>query len=275
MKSFSNTYIFIFSAVMVIIVATLLSFVAMQLKPIQESNITTEKMQNILHSVHIESTKKNAEELFNKYVTESYVINPDAQKIEGEVALDVNMKEEEAKIVKIKNLEASLQEHQVSPFKAFMSNIISFSQVNKADIQNRLSAITTDRLLPVYIVKKGNDTYYVVPLQGKGLWGPIWGFISLESDLNTIYGAVFDHKQETPGLGAEIKEGWFESEFNGKKLYENGTFRSVEVVKGGTSDSNPYGVDAVSGGTITSKGVQAMLYDCLSSYEKYFELQRK
>ena len=274
MRSFSNTYIFIFSAIMVALVATLLSFVAMQLKPIQQANIKTEKMQNILNSVKIENDKKNAEELFNEYVKESFVINPSGEKIEGLEALDIDLKKEVAKIDEEKKLEASIQERRISPFKELLSGIIKSKDINKTAVNSELQSLANKRLLPVYVVEKEGRTYYVIPLQGKGLWGPIWGFISLEEDMSTIYGAVFDHKTETPGLGAEIKESWFENEFAGKKLYEEGKFRSVEVVKGGTDSSNPYGVDAISGGTITSKGVEAMVYDCLISYEKYFEIQR-
>ena len=274
MRSFSNTYIFVFSAIMVALVATLLSFVAMQLKPIQQANITTEKMQNILNSVKIENTKKNAEELFNEYVKESFVINSSGVKIEGLEALDIDLKKEVAKIDEVKNLEASIQERRVSPFKEFLSGIINFKDIDKTAVNKELQAVADQRLLPVYVVEKEGQKYYVFPMQGKGLWGPVWGFIALKGDMNTIYGAVFDHKSETPGLGAEITESWFEDAFTGKKLFEDGNFRSIEVVKGGTDESNPFGVDAISGGTITSKGVEAMIYDCLVSYEKYFEIQR-
>ena len=123
MKNFSNTYIFIFSSVMVIVVAALLSFVAMQLKPIQQRNIMVEKMQNVLQTVQIESTKKNAEEQFNKYVVERYVLNDQAEKIEGLEPLDIDLKKEVAKIDEIKKLEASIKERRISPFKSFISNI--------------------------------------------------------------------------------------------------------------------------------------------------------
>ena len=274
MKSFSNTYIFIFSAVVVVIVAALLSVVALQLKPVQQKNIRVEKMQNILKSVRIESTKKNAEDLFRRYVTDSYVVNEKAEKLDGEVALEVDLKKEVAKIDQIKKLNALLKERRVSPFRKFLSGMINFEQVNRTTVKKDISTINNERKLPVFIMDKEGVTYYVFPLQGKGLWGPIWGFISLESDMNTVYGAVFDHKTETPGLGAEIAQDWFAANFQGKKLYEDGHFVSVAVVKGGTDASNPYGVDAISGGTITSKGVEAMLYDCLSSYETYFAKQR-
>ncbi len=113
---------------------------------------------------------------------------------------------------------------------------------------------------------------YIIPVRGKGLWGPIWGYVALNDDYNTIYGTVFANEKETPGLGAEISERWFQAEFNGKKLFnDTGDFVSIEVVKGGASPDNPHGVDAVSGGTITSKGLEKMLMDSLTALCKLFE----
>jgi len=91
----------------------------------------------------------------------------------------------------------------------------------------------------------------------------------LKSDMNTIYGVNFDHKGETPGLGAEINTTQFESQFLGKKLYDNESFISVQVIKGGARESDIHGVDAISGGTITSKGLQSMIFDCLLKYNDY------
>jgi Na+-transporting NADH:ubiquinone oxidoreductase subunit C len=136
-------------------------------------------------------------------------------------------------------------------------------------------------ILPLIKVKaKNGDTNYVLPLRGKGLWGPIWGFIAVKSDGKTVNGAVFDHKSETPGLGAEISTLKFMAQFEGKLLFDDqGNFSSIKVVKGGVANSNiqpPYGVDAVSGGTITSKGLEKMLEDCIIKYVPYLkEIQNK
>lgn len=139
----------------------------------------------------------------------------------------------------------------------------------KIDLAKQVKLPMEEQTWPLYIAEKDGKTFYVVPLRGKGLWGPIWGYVSLEEDLNTIYGASFDHKTETPGLGAEINKGFFQDQFIGKKLFENGEFISVAVVKGGASGQ--YEVDGISGGTITSNGVDAMLKDCISFYLPYFE----
>lgn len=132
----------------------------------------------------------------------------------------------------------------------------------------------------IKIKSKSGELCYVMPLSGKGLWGPIWGFIAVKSDGKTVNGAVFDHKSETPGLGAEINTLKFMSQFEGKLLFdEQGNFVSIKVVKGGVANSNikpPYGVDAVSGGSITSKGLEKMLENSIQPYVPYLkELQNK
>ena len=107
------------------------------------------------------------------------------------------------------------------------------------------------------------------------LWGPIWGYIALKEDLNTILGAVFDHKGETPGLGAEISLDWFQEPFQGKTIFEGDEFVSVKVAKGGAEEDDMHAVDGISGGTITADGVTAMLEERLGNYVPFFESMRK
>lgn len=129
------------------------------------------------------------------------------------------------------------------------------------------------RLLPVYICQLPDQGEKIIlPLSGMGLWGPIWGYVALDADGTTIYGAFFDHQGETPGLGAEITKPEFTSQFDGKQMFKNGMFLPVTVVKKGQhpADGEDY-VDGISGGTITSKGVSAMLDDCLKPYKAYLE----
>lgn len=229
MKNFSNTYIFIFSIVMVVIVALLLSLAAMQLKPYQDKNIEVEKKQNILSSIGIKSTVDDAVELYSKYITDSYVVNNKGEKQEGVDAFTVELKKE-------------------------------------------LGKPAQERLLPVYIgTLDNNSKAYVLPLRGKGLWGPIWGYISLQPDMNTVFGTVFDHQGETPGLGAEISTEWYQKFFIGKTLFQDSTqFVSIKVIKGGAKKDDPHAVDAISGGTITSKSLEAMLDSCLIQYKPFF-----
>ncbi len=138
------------------------------------------------------------------------------------------------------------------------------------DMASAVKSNNMERSVPLYVTEKDGETFYVVPLRGKGLWGPVWGYIALESDGNTVVGATFGHKSETPGLGAEITTPIFTDQFPGKKISEEGVFQSISVVKEGTSTGN-YMVDGISGGTITSNGVNDMLTDCLAPYAAYFK----
>lgn len=239
MNTQSNTYTFIYAGIIVFIVATLLAVMASSLKPIQEKNIEIEKKQNILASLHINSTKQDVENLYKKYVVDNFTINSRGQKIKN-----------------------------VDPFYI--------------DLREELKKPQKKRDLPVYVTDKNDTTFLVIPVYGKGLWGPIWGYLSLlpsKSDTlmnaikySTIYGAFFDHKSETPGLGAQIATLHFQDEFIGKKLFDkNGKFISIKVVKGGANPASVNEVDAISGGTITSKGVQAMIDTCMISYETFLK----
>lgn len=229
MKQFDNKYIFIFSSVMVIVVAVFLSLAATLLQPRQEKNLEIEKKRSMLESIRIPATKDNTEELYDRYIKESFVINVKGEEVEGVDPFTVNLRNEQKKPLE-------------------------------------------DQSLPVFTALPENgEKVIILPLEGKGLWGAIWGFVSIKSDMNTIYGATFDHKGETPGLGAEINTEEFERMFFDKKIYEDGQYVSVKVVKGGTSEDDPHGVDAISGGTITSKGLERMLFDGLKKYHEFLQ----
>ena len=120
--------------------------------------------------------------------------------------------------------------------------------------------------LPVYEAEIDGSMKYILPMDGAGLWGPIWGYLAVEADGSTIFGAEFDHQGETPGLGAEIATPSFKKQFIGKELIKEGTFKSVAVVKPGQTTSDRDYVDGISGGTITSKGVDAMLLNSVGDY---------
>lgn len=133
----------------------------------------------------------------------------------------------------------------------------------------------SERKLPVFVVNTSGGPKYVVPCYGAGLWGPIWGYVAFNSDGSTIYGAYFAHQGETPGLGAEIEKPKFSSQFEGKSVFDDGNFTSVAVVKNGMEPQSGSWVHAVSGGTITSQGVQKMLYESLAPYEGFFKKLQK
>jgi len=243
MKEFSNRYIFIFSMVMVVIVATILSLAATLLQPRQARNLELEKKKSILESINVQADFSNADELYRKYITESFVIDYKGDKKEGEDAFNVELRNEQRKPLEKQNL-------------------------------------------PVFVaVNDSSERITIIPLEGKGLWGPIYGYISFKPDMNTVYGVTFDHKGETPGLGAEINTPWFEKQFIGKHIFEEGKFVSIKVIKSkgkkpegegvDVVSGSSYGVDAISGGTITSKGLEAMLYDCLIKYEDFLKKNAK
>jgi len=140
------------------------------------------------------------------------------------------------------------------------------------DLKKEIKKPYDQQRFPVYLAEKDGKKYYIIPLFGSGLWDDIWGYIALDSDKNTIVGASFDHKGETPGLGAEINQSWFEDEFKGKKIFDdNGDFVSVKAIKGGAKPGDLHGVDAISGGTLTCNGLTNMIEERLKNYVPYLK----
>lgn len=128
--------------------------------------------------------------------------------------------------------------------------------------------VKTNKRFHVFVAEKDGDTKYVFPVYGTGLWGAIWGYVALNSDKNTVYGVYFSHASETPGLGAEIATKHFQTLFSGKKAVDNGQI-VLGVVKNGKVENPECQVDGISGGTITSDGVNLMLKNCLSNYKNF------
>lgn len=230
----SNKATFLFSSGMVVVIAVMLSVASIGLGPYQAKNVRIEKMKNILSSVAVKAETGEAEELFKQYIIKQVVLNNKGEEVSGSVAaFDIDLKKE----------------------------------LDKVKTGNQ-----DNQLFPLFVCNKEGKTFYVIPVRGKGLWGPIWGYISLEGDMNSIYGASFGHKSETPGLGAEIETQKFQQQFIGKKIFdESGNFVSVKVVKGGAAPNDIHGVDAVSGATITSNGVTEMFKRTLNNYIPYFK----
>lgn len=242
---FSNRYIFIYASVLVFIVALMLSLAATILQPYQQQNLENEKMKDILGAAQITAETAQIPATYAKYVTREIVVD-----VEGnEIAVYENGQ--------------------------FASGNIRAFDINLKE-QLKSIAETGKGMLPMYFIEQEGQSFYVIPLLGRGLWGPIWGTIALMEDLNTVAGVTFGHKGETPGLGAEISTPVFQNQFNGKQIFDaDGKFVSVSVVKGGIKNSKTiqeiHGVDAISGGTITSVGTSEMIYKCLEYYIPYFE----
>ncbi|MBL4578141.1 MAG: NADH:ubiquinone reductase (Na(+)-transporting) subunit C [Flavobacteriales bacterium] len=235
-----NGFTFGFATVMVVIVATLLSVASIGLKPFQQKNKTAEKMQNILKTIGVEVSRDEATKVFGNYVKQRIILDFSANPgVPKEGAIDPLDKEDAFNVDMKKQYKGKSWE---------------------------------DRSYPLYVCEKDGQQYLVIPMVGTGLWGPIWGFIALEGDNNTVFGASFDHKTETPGLGAEINTAEFQEQFEGQKLFdEEGNFISIKVMKGGAPDNFEHGVDAITGGTITSNGVTAMLKNTLEVYQPYLQ----
>ena len=127
-----------------------------------------------------------------------------------------------------------------------------------------------DGQFPMYVAEVNGETKYILPMNGAGLWGAIWGYMALNDDRNTVFGVFFNHAGETPGLGAEIVTENFRNPFIGKHLLNaDNEFVSIAIEKAGTKVEGRDQVDAISGGTITSKGVETMLSTSLGNYEKF------
>jgi Na+-transporting NADH:ubiquinone oxidoreductase subunit C len=148
-------------------------------------------------------------------------------------------------------------------------------QAGDIDMAKEKKKTAANRRLPVYKFKQGSDEFFILSVRGNGLWDEIWGNIALKNDLSTVAGASFDHKGETPGLGAEIKDNpTFSANFKGKKLFDGPQFVGIEVKKGGAEPSNQYAVDGISGATVTADGVEKMIYDGIQLYEPYLDVVR-
>ncbi len=239
---YSNFYIFRYASVMVIIVAAILSSAAMFLKPYQDENIRIDKMKGILASANIEATTENAIQLYNKNITQEIVINNN-----GEVVSIFSDGEFEKGDISAFNLDLKKELYKKS--KGLEFNI------------------------PLLIAESNGVKTYIIPLYGAGLWGSIWGNIAVQENFSTVVGVTFGHKGETPGLGAEIDTRIFQAQFVNKEVFKDSKFQSVKVVKGGVvtlpANMHIHGVDAISGGTITSNAVSDMLANCLENYVPY------
>ncbi len=237
----TNAYIIGYSIVLVVVVAVVLSLVTLSLGPRQHSNMQAEKMSDILGSVGLydaeaaDKAKDKNQYIINtykKYIKESFLVDSKGNKIPDS---------EQAAFDALGNLKAEFAKPEA------------------------------ERRLPVFVSRNdAGQVNYILPVYGTGLWGPIWGYLALQKNLDTIDGAVFGHKSETPGLGAEIATPAFQKQFVGKTLFGNGSFVGINVTKGvGSSAGNSHAVDAISGGTITSRAVQSMIKDCIGDYEPF------
>ena len=226
----SNIYTIIYSIVLVVVVGVVLSVVYQALRPKQLENIANDTKKQILASARLTPEK-------NESVSDLF------------------------------------DRHIVSSYIVDSSGERVDNSENPFDINMALEIKkpAAERLLPVFECETKDGLKFIVPVYGAGLWGPIWGYVAFDANGNTIYGAYFSHEGETPGLGAEIEKPAFQDQFEGKDICAaDGEFTSIAVVKTGKEPQGKAWVHAVSGGTITSQGVQKMLYNSLEPYTNFF-----
>lgn len=238
-----NSYTILFSVIMVIVVGSLLAGFASGLKPLVKANERFEKQQNILYAMGINENQGEGDVVFISTDKVEAEFNKYIKKqyiIQGREVTE----NDEAYLIDIKKEE---------------------TKAKKADYQRRL---------PLFVGEKDGKEVYVMPVRGKGLWDAIWGFIAVDREMK-VQGVYFDHKAETPGLGAEIKQRYFMDDFNGEKFLKDGDFKGIKVAKGNNDpknkDTTDNEVDALAGATITGDGVSAMLKKDIQMYVPYFK----
>lgn len=254
MNTNKNTYTVIYAIVLVVVVAALLAIVSLSLKGRQNTNVEVEKQMQILGSAHLAKDAKSASNKI-KYVQDEF-----AKHITKALVVDANgnvVKEFDSDIVKSEAFTISPKDQY-----ELMKRIDAGDESAKALLQ-----------LPVYFCSAPDANLVILSCYGQGLWGPIWGYMSLSEDLTTVKGVLFDHESETPGLGAEIATEKFQSRFNEKTISKEGKPTPIIIKKGG-ADASKNEVDAISGATVTSGKVQDMISQWLKYYEPYINSKK-
>lgn len=243
----NNIYTIGFSVVMVLVVGTILAGLFMLFRPQIKANERFEKQQNILYAMGVNNNEGANDVAFIPTET-----------VEGEFGKYIT------KQLVIEGDKVTENE------QAYLIDIKK--EANKAKDGSYA------RKLPLFIGKKDGKELYVVPVRGKGLWDAIWGFVAMDNTM-TIQGVYFDHKGETPGLGAEIKQRFFMDDFAGESFLKDGAFGSIAVAKGNNDpknlDKTDQEVDALAGATITGDGLSAMLKKDVKMYVSYFKSLNK
>jgi Na+-transporting NADH:ubiquinone oxidoreductase subunit C len=239
----SNKYTILFAIGMVVVVGSLLAFTASSLKPNIVENERMEKQQNILYAMGV--NENGATDIV--FVGTDKVADEFSKYIAKQLIVDASgnaVENNEAYLIDVKKEQAKAKNGQ-------------------------------KRDLPLFVGQKAGQIYYIAPIRGKGLWDAIWGYVAMDENM-VIQGAYFDHKGETPGLGANIKQRYFMDDFNGEKLLTaSGEFKGITVAKGNNDPKNlikdDYEVDALAGATITGDGVSAMIKSDLKLYLPFFK----
>ena len=241
MNTNSNVYTIIYTTIVVVVVAAVLAVAAMAFKPMQTANIKAETLSQMMVAAGL-GTMDEFQEIGNDNVLVRYSENISE-------AFTVN-----------------LDGDKVSDLKTDKDNIELVDNFKPQDvaIKNRGEAT-----LPVYRFKSGAT---VIPIYGAGLWGPVWGYIALDTDFQTILGVYFDHSGETPGLGSKIKDDpEFQAQFIGKSFDLANAANPFDILKGGAPEGNNHAVDAISGSTMTCRGLDTGIDLWIGAYSNYLK----
>ena len=241
MNTNNNLYTVIYTTVIVVVVAAVLAFVSQSLKSRQDANIKAETLRQMMAAAQV----KPAEDLYS--MPNADILQLYADNIAEAYTIDLEGAKNGTLSVAADNIEL----------------------VDKLKPQNKGILNGGEVTLPVYIFKSG---VAVIPIYGAGLWGPVWGYVAIQRDCHTIAGAFFDHESETPGLGAKIKdEAWFREKFAGKTI-EWGDTPAFRLEKNAEQSGASNAVDAISGATMTSNGLNAALNMWFGAYSKHFSV---
>ena len=241
MNTNGNIYTVIYTTVVVVVVAAVLAFVSETLKPKQDANVKADAISQMLTASKFYE-KSELDAMSNDQILDAY-------KTVAKSAVLVNAEGQECG-----TLDLAKQE------------IFTTGQLKA---QDKFIKDGKEVTLPVFVLEKDGVNVTVLPCYGAGLWGPIWGYIALESDLQTIRGAYFDHASETPGLGAKIKDDpSFRAEFEGKKI-DFDDAEAFSIVKGGAPAGKENAVDAITGASITSKALGVSINNWLQAYKPF------
>ncbi|AKA35736.1 Na(+)-translocating NADH-quinone reductase subunit C [Flagellimonas lutaonensis] len=241
-----NTYTVIFATIMVAVVGSILAFLASSLRPAIEKNERFEKQQNILYAMGV---NENDGDSGVNFVPTERVEEEFSKYIKKQLVIDPN---------------GNAQEDPEAFLIDMKKQLKAFKEGNEAKF-------------PLFVGEKDGKKFYILPMYGKGLWDAIWGYISLDENM-VVQGVYFDHKAETPGLGANIKMRFFMDDFEGESVLDGNSFKGIAVVKGNNDplnqDKDDNEVDALAGATITGNGVTAMINETLKIYRPYLETLR-
>tara|TARA_R110001592_G_scaffold252535_3_gene515281 strand:- start:839 stop:1588 length:750 start_codon:yes stop_codon:yes gene_type:complete len=237
-----NSYTILFAIGMVLVVGALLAYASEALKPKITENKRLEIQQNILYAMGVNDNEDGSV----NFIPTNEVASVFSKYIKKQLVIegDKVIEDDNAYLIDLKKEEAKAADPNYT------------------------------RRLPLFVGEKDGQTFYIIPMRGKGLWDAIWGYMAVDKNL-IVDGVYFDHKGETPGLGANINQRFFMDDFKGEEIMNGNSFVGIDVTKGNNDpkndDKDDHEIDALAGATITSNGVTAMIKKGVGMYIPYLK----